>query len=168
MPHLLTTLPFVVRPGEGLRAPLGSVGTIHKVPGAATEGRLAVVEHTLRPHHLAAPMHRHSREDELSIVLAGQLGVKLGDDVIVAGAGSYVLKPRGQWHAYWNAGDSDLRFIELLVPAGVEGYFERLSRLFARIDAPQADEVKTLADEYGLQIDFQSVPALCHQFGLKF
>ena len=168
MPQLLTTLPFVVRPGEGRRAPLGSVGTIHKVPGVATEGRLAVLEHTLRPRFLAAPMHRHSREDELSIVLSGKLGVKLGDDVVVAGPGSYVLKPRGQWHAYWNAGDSDLRFIELLVPAGVEGYFERLSRLFARIDAPLADDVKTLADEYGLQIDFQSVPALCQQFGLRF
>jgi quercetin dioxygenase-like cupin family protein len=168
MPHLLTTLPFVVQPGEGLRAPLGSVGTVHKVPGVATEGRLAIVEHTLAPHHLAAPMHRHSREDELSIVLSGQLGVKLGDDVIVSSPGSYVLKPRGQWHAYWNAGDADLRFIELLVPAGVEGYFERLSRLFATIDAPSADDVKTLADEYGLQVDFQSVPVLCQQFGLRF
>ena len=168
MPHLLTTLPFVVGPGEGLRAPLGSVGTVHKVPGVATEGRLAIVEHMLAPRHLAAPMHRHSREDELSIVLSGQLGVKLGDDVIVASTGSYVLKPRGQWHAYWNAGDSELRFIELLVPAGVEGYFERLSRLFATIDAPLADDVKTLADEYGLQIDFQSVAVLCQQFGLRF
>ncbi len=168
MPPLLTTLPFVVRPGEGLQAPLGSVGTIHKISGAATEGRLAVVEHMLHPRHLAAPMHRHSREDELSIVIAGQLGVKLGDDVITAGPGSYVLKPRGQWHAYWNAGDTELRFIELLVPAGVEGYFERLSRLFAKDDAPLTDDLQFLADEYGLQIDFQSVPQLCQQYGLIF
>jgi mannose-6-phosphate isomerase-like protein (cupin superfamily) len=165
---LLTTLPFVVRPGEGLHAPLGPVGTVHKVPGAATEGRLAIVEHTLRPRYLATPMHRHSREDELSIVLAGQLGVKLGDEVVVATAGSYVLKPRGQWHAYWNAGDTELRFIELLVPAGVEGYFEELSRLFATVDAPLADEVQRLADQYGLQLDFQSVSALCQQFQLRF
>jgi hypothetical protein len=113
-------------------------------------------------------MHRHSREDELSIVVEGQLGVKLGDDVIVAAAGSYVPKPRGQWHAYWNAGESELRFIEILVPAGVEGYFERLSRLFATVDAPLADDVKTLADQYGLQVDFQSVAVLCQQFGLRF
>ena len=165
---LLTTLPFVVRPGEGFRAPLGPVGTIHKVPGVATEGRLAIVEHTLRPRFLATPMHRHSREDELSIVLAGQLGVKLGDEVVVATAGSYVLKPRGQWHAYWNAGDTELRFIELLVPAGVEGYFEELSRLFATVDAPLADDVQRLADQYGLQLDFQSVSALCQQFQLRF
>ena len=168
MPTVLTNLPFVVRPGEGLHTPLGAVGAVHKVPGRVMGGRAAIVEHTLRPRHLAAPMHRHSREDELSIVLSGQLGAKLGDDVVFAPAGSYVLKPRGQWHAYWNAGEHELRFIELLVPAGVEGYFERLSRLLASASAPSHDDVELLADEYGLQFDFQSVPALCRQFGLKF
>jgi mannose-6-phosphate isomerase-like protein (cupin superfamily) len=147
---------------------MGSVGTVYKIPGAITDGRLAVVEHTLRPRYLAAPVHRHSREDEISIVLAGQLGAKLGDDVVIAGAGSYVLKSRGQWHTYWNAGDTPLRFIELLLPAGVEGYFDRLSRLFASAVAPSHDDVELLAEEYGLQFDFQSVPALCQQFGLRF
>lgn len=168
MPPLAPSLPFVVQPGEGRRAPLGSLGTIHKVPGTLTDGRLAVVEHTLPPRFLAAPMHRHAREDEISVVLAGQLGVKLDDDVLVVNPGGYVLKPRGQWHTFWNAGTAELRFIELLVPAGVEGYFEELSLLFATIDAPLADDVQRLADLYGLQVDFQSVAALCQQFGLRF
>jgi quercetin dioxygenase-like cupin family protein len=168
MAPLLTSLPVVVKQGEGLSAPIGSLGAIHKIPGAVTQGRLAIVEHSLPPRHLASPMHRHSREDELSIVLSGQLGAKLGDDVVVAGAGSYVLKPRGQWHTYWNAGDVDLTFVELLVPAGVEGYFERLSRLFAEGCAPGAEQIQALADEYGLQFDFNSVPALCEQFGLRY
>lgn len=168
MATVTTSVPLVVRPGEGRRAPMGSVGTVYKIPGAITDGRLAVVEHTLRPRYLAAPVHRHSREDEISIVLAGQLGVKLGDDAVIAGAGSYVLKSRGQWHTYWNAGDTPLRFIELLLPAGVEGYFDRLSRLFASAVAPSHDDVELLAEEYGLQFDFQSVPALCQQFGLRF
>ena len=168
MAPLLTSLPVVVKQGEGLSAPLGSLAAIHKIPGAVTEGRLAIVEHSLPPRHLASPMHRHAREDELSIVLSGQLAAKLGDDVVIAPAGSYVLKPRGQWHAYWNAGDVEMRFIELLVPAGVEGYFERLSRLFAEDSAPGAEQIQALADEYGLQFDFNSVPALCEQFGLRY
>ena len=98
--------------------------------------------------------------------VAGRLGAKLGDDSVMAMPGSYLLKPRGQWHTYWNAGETDLTFCELLVPAGVEGYFDRLSRLFAGDSAPDADTLQLLADEYGLQFDFQSVPALCRQFGL--
>ena len=144
----------------------GSTHTSLKLHGGLTDDRLAIVQHTLLPRRLAAPMHRHSREDEISIVLAGRLGAKLGDDIVMATAGSYLLKPRGQWHTYWNAGETDLTFCELLVPAGVEGYFDRLSRLFADDNAPDADTLQLLADEYGLQFDFQSVPALCRQFGL--
>ena len=39
-----------------------------------TGGAIAVVEHTLGPRVLAAPVHRHSREDEYSLVLEGRLG----------------------------------------------------------------------------------------------
>jgi quercetin dioxygenase-like cupin family protein len=145
----------------------GSVHTSLKLHGDLTGDRVSIVQHTLLPRRLAAPMHRHSREDEISIVLTGRLGAKLGDDIVMAAAGSYLLKPRGQWHTYWNAGDTDLTFCELLVPAGVEGYFDRLSRLFAGDAAPDADSLHLLADEYGLQFDFQSVPALCRQFGLR-
>ena len=145
----------------------GSTQTSLKLHGGLTGDRLAIVQHTLLPRRLAAPMHRHSREDEISIVLTGRLGAKLGDDIVTASAGSYLLKPRGQWHTYWNAGETDLTFCELLVPAGVEGYFDRLSRLFASDEAPDADQVQLLADEYGLQFDFQSVAALCRRFGLR-
>ena len=167
MAPLLST-PFVVRPGDGLSAPLGSIATIHKSPGTVTQGRLAIVEHTLPARHLASPMHRHSREDELSIVLTGQLGAKHGHDVVVVTEGSYVLKPRGQWHACWNAGDTDVRLIELLVPSGLEGYFERLSRLLTTGGSWNVAEIQSLADEYGLQFDFRSVDGLCQQFGLRY
>jgi quercetin dioxygenase-like cupin family protein len=168
VPTTFVTLPFVVEPADGLDAPLGRLGTVHKVPAYATEGRVAIVEHTLPPRHLAVPLHRHSREDELSYVLTGQLGAKLGDDVVVAGAGSYVLKPRGQWHTFWNAGDTELRFVELLIPGGFDAYFQWLSGLLAAGGKPDVSEMRALAAEYGLEIDFDSVPGLCEQFGLMF
>jgi len=164
----LLNLPFVVQPGGGIEAPLARLGTVHKVPAHATEGRLAIVEHTLPPRHLAAPRHRHSREDELSIVLEGQLGALLGDDVVVATAGAYVLKPRGQWHTFWNAGDTDLRFIEIIVPGGFDGYFARLSPLLEAAGAPDPASIQSLAAEYGIEFDFDGVPALCQRFGLRF
>jgi mannose-6-phosphate isomerase-like protein (cupin superfamily) len=165
-PGPLTDLPYVVGPDDGLDLPLGRLGTVHKVPGAALDGRVAVVEHTLPARSLAAPLHRHSREDELSIVLAGEIGVLLGEDVVYAGPGSYVLKPRGQWHAFWSAGATELRIIELVVPSGFEVYCQRLAPLYASGADPAA--ITKLAKEYGIEFDFDSVPRLCERFGLMF
>jgi quercetin dioxygenase-like cupin family protein len=158
----------VVGPNDGQDLPLARLGTIHKIPGGALGGRIAIVEHTLPPKALAAPLHRHSREDELSIVLEGRLGALLGDETVEAGPGSYVIKQRGQWHTFWNAGDTPLRFIELLIPGGFDGYFRRLSPLLTAAGAPDPTAIQSLADEYGIEFDFESVPEVCRRFGLTF
>lgn len=161
--------PFIVPPGGGLDAPLSRLGTIHKVPGDITHGQVAIVEHTLPPKALAAPLHRHSREDELSIVLTGRIGALLGDDVVEAGAGAYVWKPRNQWHTFWNAGATeDLRFIELLLPGGFEKYFARLSPMLRDAGGADPQAISALADEYGIEFDFASIPDVCRRFGLTF
>ena len=162
------TYPYVVGPGEGLHAPLGALASVHKAPAALTEGRIAVVEHTLPPRQLAAPLHRHSREDELSIVLDGRLGALLGVHEVVAEQGSYVYKPRGQWHTVWNAGDTPLRFIELLIPGGVDRYFQQVSSMFQAADGPDADAIQRMAREYGIEFNFRSVPSLCERFAVTF
>lgn len=168
MTSALLTRPYLVGPGEGLDLPLARLGTLHKVPAQVTDGRLAIVEHTLPPRHLAAPLHRHSREDELSIVLRGQLGAMLGGDLVIAPAGAYVFKPRHQWHTFWNAGDTELHFIELLLPGGFDGYFARLSPLLGAAGGPDPEAIQSLAGEYGIEFDFDSVPELCAKLGLSF
>ena len=74
--------PYMVHPGGGLAAPLAALGTIHKISSTLTTGRLAVIEHTLAPRQLGVPMHRHWREDELSIVIAGTLGALLDEQEV--------------------------------------------------------------------------------------
>lgn len=162
-------LPFIVEPGGGLDAPLSRLGTVHKVPGHVTSGRLAIVEHTLPPKALAAPLHRHSREDELSIVVSGRMGALLGDAAVEAEAGAYVWKPRHQWHTFWNASaTAELRFIELLVPGGFERYFERLAPLLQAAGGADPAAIASLAAEFGIEFDFESIPAVCERFGLTF
>ncbi|WP_198414472.1 cupin domain-containing protein [Cryobacterium sp. Sr8] len=63
-------------------------------------GLIAVVEHALAPRVLAAPIHKHSREDEYSLVLDGRLGVVQDGDEVVAEPGQLVFKPRGHWHTF--------------------------------------------------------------------
>jgi mannose-6-phosphate isomerase-like protein (cupin superfamily) len=98
------------------------------IDGAATGGRLSVVEHTLPPHVLAGPLHHHTREDEYSYVLEGRLGAVLGDQEVVAEAGDLVFKPRGQWHTFWNPGDTPTRILELITPRRPGGPVPRARR----------------------------------------
>jgi quercetin dioxygenase-like cupin family protein len=70
-----------------------------------TQEGFSLVEHPMSPRALAAPLHRHTREDEYSYVLEGQVGALLGDEVVVGRRGDLIFKPRNQWHTFWNAGD---------------------------------------------------------------
>ena len=162
------TFPYVVRPGEGTDAPIGQLAAVHKVPAYVTEQRVAVMEHMLPPRRLAAPRHRHSREDELTFVLEGTLGVLLGDAAVVAEAGAYVYKPRGQWHAFWNEGQVPLRCIEILIPGGIDAYFEQLSGLLHAPGGHNRAAIERLAIEYGIEFDFDGLPTLCKRFDVTF
>jgi quercetin dioxygenase-like cupin family protein len=156
---------FVVPAGEGKSVSLGGLGIDFKVWGDQTGGAVAIVEHPLAPRALAAPLHRHSREDELSIVLEGVVGAQLGDEILTGGPGTYLWKPRDQWHTFWNAGDEPARLIEILSPAGFEKYFEELPNAFAGA-FPDQSYLADLAARFGLEIDPSTVPGLLERHNL--
>lgn len=143
---------------------LFDLGVRFLVGGEVTAGRFALVEHTLPPRGLGAPLHRHANEDECSFVVEGRLGAQLGDETVEAGAGEFVWKPRGQEHTFWNAGDEPLRFLEVISPAGFEGYFRELAPL---LEAKDEAAVQELAARYELEIDFSTIPELAERHGLR-
>jgi hypothetical protein len=71
-----TTTAKVVGPRDGRAGFLGSVGVRFMIDGDESGGGFSLVEHPMSPRALAAPLHRHSREDEYSYVLEGQLGAR--------------------------------------------------------------------------------------------
>src|SRR5579864_6304848 len=121
----------VISPAGGRLGWLGGLGVRFMIPGADSGGGFSLVEHPLQPRALAAPLHRHSREDEYSYVLSGRVGAQLGDQVVLGKPGDLIFKPRGQWHTFWNAGDEAASLLEIISPAGFEQYFDELIRLFA-------------------------------------
>src|SRR5438067_11220197 len=92
----------VVGPKDGKAGFLGSIGVRFMIDGAETGGGFSLVEHPMSPRSLAAPLHRHSREDEYSFVLEGRVGALLGDEVLVSGSGYIIFKHRGQLHTSWD------------------------------------------------------------------
>ena len=166
MQSLLTT-PKIVGQTEGKTGSLGSIGVRFIVPGVDTEGGFALVEHPIPPRHLAAPLHRHYREDEYSFVLEGRMGALLGDDVVEAGPGDLVYKPRRQWHTFWNAGDEECRILEIIAPAGFEKFFDELVDAGgSKLAGPS--KMEELSLKYAIDFQLESIPELCGRFGLVF
>ena len=108
----------VIGPGDGKAGFLGSIGVRWLIDGFEADERFSLVEHPMSPRALAAPLHLHTREDEYSFVLEGRMGGLLGDEVVEAGPGELVFKPRNEWHTFWNAGDVPCRILEIIAPAG--------------------------------------------------
>ncbi len=135
------------------------------IEGAHSGERFALVEHTIAPGVLAAPMHMHSKEDEFTYVLAGTFAAVLGGHEIHAGPGDLVFKPRGEWHTFWNPGDVPTRVLEIISPAGLEQFF----RL---VDAPEAEQdpqkIADLAARIGCEVDQDATAALVDRHGLRF
>jgi mannose-6-phosphate isomerase-like protein (cupin superfamily) len=157
----------VVGPTDGKAGFLGSVGVRFMIDGDETGRGFSLVEHPMSPRALAAPLHRHHREDEYSYVLTGRMGALLGDDVVEAGPGDLVYKPRGQWHTFWNAGDEPARILEIISPAGFEQFFAELGPVAAAGD-PDPEVFGELCARYALDMQPESVPGLCSRFGLWF
>jgi len=156
----------VIGPGDGKAGFLGSIGVRWMIDGEDAGGDFSLVEHPLPPRALAAPLHKHSREDEYSYVLEGRMGALLGDEVLEAGPGDLVFKPREQWHTFWNAGEETCRILEIIAPAGFEHFFKELDALGGALKAGP-EELAALNERYGLAMKPESVPELLERFGLR-
>jgi quercetin dioxygenase-like cupin family protein len=158
----------VLGPNDGKLGDLGSLGVRFMIGGDESGGGFSLVEHPMPPRGLAAPMHRHTHEDEYSYVLEGRVGAKLGDEVVFGEPGDFIFKPRNQWHTFWNASDEPARILEIISPAGFEQFFAELVDTPPGAEPPTAEQRTAVADRYGLEFDFDSIPGLCEEYGLRF
>ena len=159
----------VLGPDEGRTGRLASIGVRFMVDADRSGGGFSLVEHPMPPHALGAPLHRHSREDEYGFVVEGRVGALLGDDVVYGEAGDLIFKPRDEWHTFWNAGEQPARLLEVISPAGFEGYFEELIELPSELELPERTRaIAAIANRYGLEMDFGSIPRLLEEHNLVF
>ena len=156
----------VLGPKDGKAGMISGIGVRFMIDGAETDERFSLVEHPMPPRSLAAPLHRHLREDEYTFVLQGRVGALLGDEVLVAQPGDLVWKPRNQWHTFWNAGDEPASILEIISPAGFEHFFDELLGLGGALQADPA-EMAALCARYDLEMQPETVPGLLERFSLR-
>jgi quercetin dioxygenase-like cupin family protein len=157
----------LVSPVAGVYLPVMDI--THKVTAKASGGSLKIEEWALPPGEII-PSHTHTREDECSFVLEGKLMCYVGGEVVLASKGSYVIKPRGVPHAFYNSGEVTVRIMEILMPGSeFEGYFDEYEEIASRKLSAEEHRMATaeLGEHYGITCHDERIPEVEVSFGIN-
>lgn len=95
------------------------------VPEAATGGALSVLRATM-PEGFSPPRHIHTREDEVFVVVEGDLCFEIDGRRQLAGPGTSVFMPRGVPHTF-RVESASASVLGVMAPGQFEQLFRNLS-----------------------------------------
>ena len=151
----------VVRPGEGRKV---DSGMVLKVLSKDMDGYFSMMEGCLQAKELLAP-HTHERETQAVFVIeGGDLEFEVGGEDglrFTAGVGSYIIKPKGVEHSFWNPGDTPVRYIELSTGENFESF---------QLSTDQGNKLKVIREsitKHEMTIHVERIPKMMLRHGLK-
>ena len=103
---------IVLRLGEGEK--VARAHRHHRILAELPE--LEVVELSFGPDFEGVDPHSHADHVDSFYVLEGEAEFVMGDEVVRVGPGGYVAAPIGVVHGFRNAGDGELRMLNLHAP----------------------------------------------------
>jgi quercetin dioxygenase-like cupin family protein len=146
LPTAALAQPRLLGPGEGDHiAFLGSVLTV-KAGGELTGRNLSVIE-CLAPPGFGPPPHRHDLEDEMFLVLEGEVRFACAGREATFAAGGFAWCPRGLPHHLEVAGDGPARLLQVTTPAQFEDFAREVEERLptAGLPEPTRPDVEALA-----------------------
>ncbi len=159
-------VPKVVHPDGAHQIRLYDVMFRYGIGSAESDGSLSMLEVTIPPRTLIKP-HTHTREDEYSLVLSGTVGARLGEATVEEiPSGSWLVKPRSVPHAMWNITDEPVRILEVVLPGGLERYFEQIAPVLTEHGPDWTERYDALAAEFGLTILDDWTDELTARYGI--
>ena len=140
--------------GQGKR--LNVLGDNQRIllTGEDTGGSYTLVEN-YNPPGASIPLHLHRNEDETFYVVSGEVEFEINGEIVLATAGATVYLPRNAPHSFTIVGSEPAKMLFMLMPAGLEKYFEELSQLPSN-EPPDMKKVIEISARYG--IEFLSPP----------
>ena len=106
----------------------------------------------LTPPGGGPPLHVHSREDEIFLVIEGRLSYFAEGSWTEVGPGGLVYLPRGAAHTYHNIGDTPSRHWILTAPSGFEHFFAACAAEFAKPGGPDEARLIDIHHEHGIEL----------------
>lgn len=130
------------------------VEVVHKARSSDTGGAWSVVEYTASPGLPAPPLHYHAAMTEAFYVLAGELTLRLGEELHRAPAGAFAAVPPGTLHTFFNESEEPATFLLLMVPGGFERYFDEVADLAREAGGwpPDRDGVAAVRARYDVHV----------------
>lgn len=118
----------MARRGDIIENPMSGETVIWHETTQDTGGRKVRLEIITKPGG-GVPAHVHVYGEERFEVLAGRIGLRVGDGERELGPGERAVVPAGAAHRWWNASDEELRFMVELEPPG--GFEDIMDTMFA-------------------------------------
>lgn len=110
------------------------------------------------PAGRSTPMHEHDYEDEVIIMLDGELEVMVDDERHLVKTGSSLMLPRGSRHQLINRTGSTSRYMVVCSPAGFERFVGACSDVLRSGMAPRVPDdamkarMRTAAAQFGITL----------------
>ncbi len=134
----------------------------HHVRVGDLPSNIALFEETLPPKSIGAPPHTHTNEDEIFIVLNGQVHFLNGEDKVTAEPGTIASLPRGHIHGFWNPYDAPAQLLVVAAPGHFEDFFKAVEAAMAQggpKTPPQVGQIiGETAAKYGVIVDMSKLP----------
>jgi mannose-6-phosphate isomerase-like protein (cupin superfamily) len=141
----------LVRAGKStLGEPLDIYGSLiyPKVTGEDTGGRYAILENVV-PAFSGPPLHVHHLEDEAFFVLEGSFVFKVGEQLLQANQGDFLIAPKHTPHCFQNVGAAPGKLLLMVEPAGLEVFFADLAAIPG---PPDPARVVPVFHKHGLEL----------------
>ena len=153
----MSTKPTLRTPAEGRT--IAVVGDVYRflATGEDTNDKYALWEAIVPPGG-GPPPHVHSREEEGFYILEGEITFQIGDDRVVANAGTFANMPVGMLHSFKNESDQPARMLISVAPAGLE-------KMFFEVGVPLATAATTAVPPTKAEIE--KLIAIAPQYGIE-
>jgi quercetin dioxygenase-like cupin family protein len=147
--------PYALADGEGEATWFLSNRMTVKATAESTNGGFGLVESWIPAGH-SPPLHIHRREDESFWVLEGRIRFRVGEDELVAEAGSFVFGPRDVPHTFV-VEEGPAHVLTLLTPGGGERFFVDAGREpegpgLPPPGPPDVEKLRQVAQQYEAEI----------------
>lgn len=146
-----SSAPKIVRQGEGERLELRGELRHQLLDGNDTVGSIALARSQFQPGS-GAPLHLHTREDELFLIESGEFAFQVGDEKLRLRAGDFVFGPRLVPHAYTCESEEGGSLFVAVVGAGFESFFRDMAAQVTQGNSLGPTEMVAVAATYGVEI----------------